>query len=132
VKKVIGFIVLLAAIWAIPPARAKAISFMQPLVDRMGPLESRFATPMRRYSTKTQIASILRSIHTARESGKEVPDARTFVRWLRAHPPSDQKENDPWGKPYTLHHVNSTYTVTSAGPDGVFGNADDISKTTTL
>ncbi|MEO5511801.1 MAG: type II secretion system protein GspG [Longimicrobiales bacterium] len=131
-KKILGLIVLLAAIWAVPAARSKAISFMQPAVDKMGPFGAKLSTPMRRYSARTQIASILRGVNVAREAGKEVPVARTFVSWLRAHPPSDKKENDPWGNPYTLQHENSTYTVTSAGPDGVLGNADDISKTTTL
>jgi hypothetical protein len=132
VKKIIIFIVLLAGIWAVPSARAKVVGFMQPAVDKMGPVGAKLSTPMRRYTARTQIASILRGMHAAREGGKEVPDARTFVRWLREHPPSDKKEIDPWGNPYFMNHVNSTYTVTSAGPDGVRGNTDDISKTTTL
>ena len=68
----------------------------------------------------------------AREKGEELPTQRTFVRWLRANPPSEKNELDPWGHSYYMKVQNDTYTVGSFGPDGIKGNVDDIVKSTRL
>jgi hypothetical protein len=131
-KKVIGVIVALAVIWAIPEARAKVLTVMQPVADRTGPIGEKASLPMRKYAAKTQIASILRGMTRAREKGEELPTQRTFVRWLRANPPSEKKELDPWGHSYYIKQQNDTYTVGSFGPDGIKGTIDDIVKSTRL
>ncbi|MFQ5881311.1 MAG: DUF4388 domain-containing protein [Candidatus Methylomirabilales bacterium] len=33
---------------------------------------------------------------------------------------------DPWGHPWTYHRTGSTYQLTSPGPDGQIGTADDL------
>jgi hypothetical protein len=132
VKKAIVVIVLFALVWAIPAARTKFIDVTHPVFARLGPVGNRVTTPMRKYTARTQIASILRAMHAAREAGKEVPDGRTFVRWLRAHPPSDRKEMDPWGNSYWMRKENASYIIGSNGPDGIKGNADDVTKTVIL
>jgi hypothetical protein len=131
-KKIITLIVIFAMIWAVPPARTKALTVLQPVFNRMGPVGDKLSNPMRKYSARAQIASIIRGLHAARTQGRELPDARTFVRWLRANPPSENKELDPWGRSYSLRHQNDQYTISSAGPDGVPDNADDIKKTVTF
>ena len=46
----------------------------------------------------------------------------------------DQIQNDPWGRPYVYnataaaHHMSFGSHVSSRGPDGVAGTADDISS----
>ncbi len=131
-RKLIGLIVILALIWGVPSARAKLMTVLAPATSKLGPVGDQASLPMQKYSARTQIAMILRRMGTAREQGKEVPTPRTFVRWLRANPPSDRKELDPWGNGYYMTHENGVYLIGSPGPDGVRGNADDITKTTTL
>ena len=36
-------------------------------------------------------------------------------------------EKDPWGNEYRYDVKNKSYVVSSAGPDGIAGNEDDIS-----
>lgn len=35
---------------------------------------------------------------------------------------------DPWNNPYHYESDGTTYTITSAGPDGVQGSEDDVTK----
>ena len=129
-KKIVVVIVLLAAVWAMPSGRARLSRWLAPAFGKLGPFGQKISTPMKRYTAKTQVAAILRAINNAQEEGKEVPDTRTWVRWLRAHPPSaDTKDMDPWGTQYYLRFENKVYTIGSAGPDRVRYNADDISHT---
>jgi hypothetical protein len=132
VKKILILIVVLAAIWAIPGARNRFVAFMQPVAGKLGPVGEKRAGPMRRYTARTQLSSILQDLTATHDAGRTMPDARTFKSWLRAHPPSEQNELDPWGQPYYLRQHEGVYTIGSAGPDTIKGNADDIVKSETF
>jgi hypothetical protein len=41
----------------------------------------------------------------------------------------DAEFEDTWGTPLRHTSDGTTYSVTSAGPDGMFGSPDDIAKT---
>ena len=131
-KKFLAFLLVFAVIWAIPPVRASLIEKLHPLFAKLGPVGERAATPMRNYTARTQINAVLTNIKQRSEEGRQVPTAQGFERWLREHPPSDKKEMDPWGHPYFMTKTSRTYTIGSAGPDGVRGNADDVIKSVTL
>jgi hypothetical protein len=115
-----------------PSGRSKIMQWTAPVLNHLGPFGQKISLPMKKYTAKTNVASILRAIDNAREEGKETPDGRTWTRWLRSHPPSDKGELDPWGNPYYLHLENRVYTIGSAGPDGKRYNADDIANTVTF
>ena len=131
-KKFLGVILLLAVVWAIPAVRGKVTETMHPVFEKLGPVGEKASTPMKKYTARTQIAAVLTNFKQRSEEGRQVPTVREFEKFLRDHPPSDQKEMDPWGHPYFMTKVNRTYTIGSAGPDGVRGNADDITKSATL
>ena len=132
IRKVIAFIVVLSAIWAIPSARNKTLHIAEPVLGRLGPVGAKASTPMKKYTARTQVAAILRSFARSKTEGKELPTQRSFTGWVRRTMPFEKKELDPWGHAYFLLHKDRTYTVGSAGPDGVKGNADDIAKTATF
>jgi hypothetical protein len=132
IKKFLIFIVILSAIWAWPAGRAKLGQVLHPLLTHLGPLGRKAEAPMKKYAAKTQVAAIVNGIEHAREEGKDLPDPRTFSNWLRAHPLFDEKDIDPWGNAYFLNGQHPTFLVGSRGPDGVKGNADDISSTVTF
>ncbi len=45
---------------------------------------------------------------------------------------SNGLNKDPWGNDYVYNRSGSKYTVTSAGPDGQPGTADDVTSTSAM
>jgi hypothetical protein len=131
-KKIIFAIVILAAIWAWPEGRAKLTHFMHPVLTKLGPVGARIESPIRKYTAKTEVQGIVAAIMHAHQEGKDIPENRTFANWLRAHPVSDRKDIDPWGNGYYMIGSEKQIVVGSCGPDGVRGNADDITSIATL
>jgi hypothetical protein len=132
-KKLIIFIVIIAAIWAMPSGRAKLGQWMAPVLVHLGPVGDKLSAPMKKYEAKSQIGNILSAMHTAHNEGKAMPDARMWSHWLREHPASDEhKDLDPWGTQYYLRFKDGKRTVGSAGPDRVLYNADDITEPVTF
>ena len=131
-KKVLAFLLVLAVIWAIPPVRAALMEKLHPVFAKLGPVGEKAATPMRRYTARTQINAVLTNLKQRSEEGRQVPTVQEFPRFLRDHPPSDKRDLDPWGTAYFMSKTGRTITIGSAGPDGVRGNADDITKSATL
>lgn len=132
IKKVLIFIVVLAAVWAWPAGRAKLGGFLHPVLQHLGPVGRKAEAPMKKHTAKVQVAAIANGIEHAREEGKELPDPRTFSRWLRGRAMFEAKDLDPWGNAYFLTGQHPTFLIGSSGPDGVKGNADDISSTVTF
>jgi hypothetical protein len=121
----IAVIVILAVIWAIEPARLRVAGAAMPVLEALGPVGEFALRPARRMGAKNQARQITRTITIERNEGREVPDARSFDRWLTRRMPEDRL--DPWGNAYWLDRRTNTLTVGSSGPDGERGTDDDIS-----
>lgn len=131
-RKILFAIVVLAAIWAWPAGRTKLVHVLHPILTHLGPVSDKLETPMKKFQAKTEVKAITSGIEHAREEGKDLPDLRTFSAWLRAHPLFDNKDMDPWGNAYYLKGNHPTLMIGSNGPDGVRGNADDITNPVTF
>ncbi|HUF49807.1 MAG TPA: hypothetical protein VMN60_03180 [Longimicrobiales bacterium] len=127
-RRILIIVVIIAVAWAIPPVRGKLSTGAIPILEKLGPVGDVVITPVRRFSAKSQVTHILRLIANDYNEGRELPDERTFQRWLRRRAP-DANANDPWGRPYWLTRGNGTLTVGSSGLDGRKGNGDDVKHT---
>ncbi|HPW19155.1 MAG TPA: type II secretion system protein GspG [Candidatus Aminicenantes bacterium] len=58
--------------------------------------------------------------------GEGLPDS---LEALRRYNPAAGARTDPWGRPIRYEKLSEdSFRLTSAGPDGAFGTADDIVK----
>jgi hypothetical protein len=53
-------------------------------------------------------------------------DLANYWRWHNASHLHAPRVLDPWGTPYRMTPSGQGYAITSAGPDRVFGTADDV------
>lgn len=132
VKTVIIALVLLGFAWAYQPTRARMVMATQPVLERMGPVGERIIRPIQRYNTKNEVSFIIDQIVLAKTEGREIPDERTFQRWMATRLLTKNHGKDVWGRSYFLIRVGSMLTVGSVGEDGQRGTADDIKKSVTL
>ena len=129
VKKVIVVVMLCGLAWAYPPTRARIVLALQPALIRMGPVGERMITPVHRYNTRTEVNFIADQIILSKTEGREIPDERTFTRWISKRLLTKNQGKDAWGHAYYLVGVSGSLTVGSVGEDGQRGTADDIRKT---
>ncbi len=122
-------LILLGFAWAYPPTRARMVYAARPALERMGPFGETVLTPVHRYSTSSEVSFIIDQILLARTEGKEVPDERTFQRWMSKRILTKNNGKDAWNHPYYLIRVAGIMTVGSVGQDGQRGTSDDIRKT---
>jgi hypothetical protein len=127
-KVLIIVLVLAGFAWAYPPTRARIVHGVEPALVRLGPVGTRLMIPVQRYTTAQEVEFIKNQIGLARMEGRELPDERTFPRWLAKRVVTRYNGNDPWGSPYYLMRVNRTMTVGSMGQDRQRGTEDDIRK----
>lgn len=125
-KAIVVAMLLLGFGWAYPPTRARMMLLGQPALERMGPVGEKILVPVQRYTTRTEMKFILDQISLARTEGKEIPDERTFQRWMTKRLLTKNNGKDPWNHPYYLIRVGSQLTVGSVGKDGKRGTEDDI------
>lgn len=128
VKNALIAIVLLGFAWAWEPTRVRMIIIARPALERMGPVGDKAITPIQRYNTQTEISFIMDQISLAKTEGRDVPDARSFQRWVQKRIVTKNQGRDPWDHPYYLIRVGSMLTVGSVGEDGERGTDDDIKK----
>ncbi|HSJ06727.1 MAG TPA: hypothetical protein VK936_08495, partial [Longimicrobiales bacterium] len=75
-KKILGFVLILAVIWAIPPAREKVGTAAIPLLERLGPVGAGLLDPARRMGAKGQTAAIANLLLNERQEGRTLPTPR--------------------------------------------------------
>jgi hypothetical protein len=127
-KKLIVFVVVLAAVFAVTPLRERLCALTLPVLTRLGPVGDRLATPARRYSARNDLAFYKRLIESSQTEGRELPGDRTFAQWLRQRAPQDDGL-DPWGNAYWLRRVRTGgWELGSNGPDGERDTPDDITE----
>jgi hypothetical protein len=129
-KTLIIVAVLFGFAWAYPPTRARMVVAAQPALERMGPVGERLITPVKRYNTRTELKFIVEQIKLTRTEGRELPDERTFQRWISRRLLTKNQGKDPWGFQYYMITVSGTVTVGSVGEDGQRGTDDDIREST--
>ena len=125
-KTVIFALVLFGFAWAYPPTRARMLVAAQPALERMGPVGRKLVTPVHRYNTRTEINFIVDQLKLAKTEGRDIPDERTFERWMSRRLLTKNHGKDVWGFPYYMIQVSGTLTIGSVGEDGQRGTADDI------
>ena len=129
VKKLAVVLLLFGLAWAWEPTRARMMLFAQPVLTRMGPVGAAVVVPIQRYNTRTEVNFIVDQALLARTEARDVPDERSFQRWMAKQIITKNNGRDAWGHPYYLIKVSGTLTVGSVGEDGKRGTADDIRKT---
>jgi hypothetical protein len=127
-KNIFFAIVLLGFAWAWEPTRVRMIIAAKPALELMGPFGEKAMMPIERYSTRTELSFIADQITLSRTEGREVPDARSFQRWMKERVVTKNQGKDPWNQPYYLVRVGSMLTLGSIGEDGEQGTDDDIRK----
>jgi hypothetical protein len=131
-KKLIGFIIVLAVIWAVPGLRNRVGVLALPLLERLGPVGERVAEPVENWKAKNQVKFYLRMIRDDATEGRPLPDARGFTQWTRRRF-AEETGLDPWGNAYWLTRSGArTVTVGSNGADGELGTPDDVSESATF
>jgi hypothetical protein len=125
-SKFIMFVVIMAIVWAIPPARAQVGAAALPALELLGPRGEAVIRPARREAAKKQLRSVGRVLSTDLETGRELPVGdRAFQQWMKQRIP-ELSGNDPWHKPYWLETRSGQLVIGSSGPDGLRGTDDDI------
>jgi Type II secretion system (T2SS), protein G len=127
-KSIVVAVLLLGFGWAYPPTRARMMLVAQPVLERMGPVGDKVLIPVQRYSTRTEIKFILDQISLAKTEGKEIPEERTFNKWVTTRLLTKNNGKDPWDQKYYLVRVGSQLTVGSIGKDGKRGTDDDVKE----
>lgn len=130
-QKIIGLILVLAVIWAVPAFRAQVSGAALPALDRMGPRGESVATPLRVGIAKARVSGIVRMVASDYADRRGLPDERDFQRWLRART-SAERSIDPWGNPYWMERTREGLRVGSSGPDGRRGTGDDVTHSLPL
>ncbi len=76
--------------------------------------------------TGTNLEALSREVLTFASEGEGLPDSLQALR--RFHPTAGSLP-DAWGRAIRYERLSDdSFRLTSAGPDGAFGTADDISK----
>jgi hypothetical protein len=130
-KKVIIVVLALAIIWAIPPIRNRLGLVALPLLEKLGPVGEKMANPVRGFRAKNELAFFLRILHDDHTEGRQLPDERAFLQWVRRRMP-EESGIDPWGNSYWLRRSGRTYTAGSNGPDGARDTGDDLTQALTI
>jgi hypothetical protein len=130
-KKILVAVIVLAIIWAVPALRQNIGMAALPLLERLGPVGERLATPARNFKAKGQATFYLRIMRDDATEGRELPNPRTFSQWAQRRLPRES-EPDPWGNPYWLSQQGRTFTVGSNGADGQRGTDDDVTDSATF
>ncbi|HEX6308226.1 MAG TPA: hypothetical protein VFZ69_08570 [Longimicrobiales bacterium] len=124
-KKVIGAVLLLAIIWAIPGVRNRIGAAAVPLLDRLGPAGEAVANPFREVRARNEIKFFLRILGDDRAEGRPIPDEGTFVQWIDRRMPQETGI-DPWGTEYWMKRSGNAFTVGSSGVDRKRDTDDDV------
>ena len=132
IKAILGALVLLGFAWGYPPTRARMIRGIEPVAEALGPAGDLVALPIQRYNAQTEINFVVDQIRMHKNEGREIPDERTFQKWLGERVKTKNRGRDPWNRPYFLLKVSGQVTVGSVGEDGARGTEDDLKKTLQL
>ena len=124
-KRILTLVLILALIWAIPPARTKVGTAAIPLLEKLGPAGAGLLNPARNMGAKSGLAAIARLLSDERQEGKPLPTPRNFQEWLARRSRSSEMGVDPWGQLYWLEVDRDRYRVGSSGADRQRGTADD-------
>jgi hypothetical protein len=95
------------------------------LVDYSRPL----ANPAYRWMTTQELNQIVEDLNVHQESRGRLPAGRgEFDVWMDRHYQQERSRMDAWGTRYRLEVRGDRYLVISAGPDGLFGTEDDLTR----
>ncbi len=106
------------------PQLAAAWTFLRDNLE--GPMAP-VLDPYRRLKTRNEIGKTITALLHDRNRGIPPPEPSEFTAFMVAEV-DDEDGLDGWGRPYILTLQKDSVTVVSAGPDGAFGNEDDVAK----
>lgn len=111
------FLVVLIIFGALltPSIRERITPHVQPAFD-----------PIYRWTARSQLQELERTIDRERTKGTPLPTAREFPQFLERAGVQADKRVDPWGTPYFLRGRGRTIEIGSAGPDRTAGTTDDL------
>jgi hypothetical protein len=124
-NKIVGLVIILAFIWAIPSLRGRFSAAAVPVLERLGPVGDFAINPLRRHAAKSKATHLHRVLSSDRDIGRAPPDERDFHVWVQSRIPGEDGL-DPWGNPYWVRRSIGSMTVGSNGADGRRGNDDDV------
>lgn len=127
IKKLLIVIVLIGAAWSIPPIRSRLTIVAGPLLEKLGPAGQKLLKPARNYAAKTQETAMLRMLAEEHNEGRDIPEPRTFVRWMKKK--TGKEPVDPWGNRYWLERQKGSLAIGSNGADGFRESGDDVKQT---
>lgn len=127
-KKIVGLVIILAFIWAVPSLRGRVSAAALPVIEKLGPVGEFMINPLRRHAAKSGATHLHRVLSNDRDLGRQLPDERDFHEWVRRRIPGDDGL-DPWGNPYWVSRSVGSMSVGSSGADGRRGTDDDVVHT---
>lgn len=127
-KKVVILIVVLAIIWAVPPARERLGAAALPVIERLGPVGAFVLRPAREFGAKHDAKTFVKALEHDASLGRRAPEPRQFTEWVSNRLP-DEDGIDPWGNAYWLQRATGSITVGSDGADGERDTDDDVLHT---
>ncbi|HSJ13633.1 MAG TPA: hypothetical protein VK939_04405 [Longimicrobiales bacterium] len=128
IVKLIIALAVLAALWTVPPVRARITLIAEPALERLGPVGERLITPAKVYATRNDLDALMRLVAIERNEMRPIPSDKDFPVWAR------RKWGEPidrWGTPYWIRQAPRTVILGSNGPDQKRGTEDDITQTLT-
>ncbi|HET9983191.1 MAG TPA: hypothetical protein VFQ38_06380 [Longimicrobiales bacterium] len=128
-KKLLLLAIVLAALAAAPPVRARLGAPIAAVVTRVAPLFGDVASPLLRFLARREEAVIRDGLVREREAGRPLPPPARFEAWLRRNVVAARGGRDPWGTPYRLARSPDGLAVESAGADRRFDTPDDVRTT---
>lgn len=126
-KKIIIALLVLALIWAIPAARLRFTSAMEPVLSALGPVGNRIANPAREFKAEDDLRDILADLRDLDMQVRARPTERGFSAWLgEGRGEKEDRSRDPWGNPYWIRTRDGETTIGSNGVDGKRDTQDDV------
>ena len=77
-------------------------------------------------ATRTMISQIDNAVRAFEAAHDRLPDKLDELLGKNNH--ARTVPTDAWGTPFNYTKQGETFTVTSAGSDGIFGTADDLTN----
>lgn len=113
-------LLLLALGLTFEPSRTAILEFTEPAREAA-------INPFRKWVTNKELQQVVVDLERHEDMRGSLPAGRgQFDAWLDDRYQQESSRQDAWGTRYTLQVQGDRVIVISAGPDGTFGNEDDL------
>ena len=122
-KFIFFLLIVIFVVASVPKVRNRVVP---PILDRLGPVGVKLATPMKKWESQAECDRLLRELRQQVEQGRPMVTPADFYAWSRRIPVHPSKGVDPWGERYWLKPGHNVMSCGSNGPDLQRNTEDDV------